>query len=318
MTNKLKLTASAVGVLALLYFSTQAYSYIRGLMGENVRLHTELVGKTEEYKQLSENAAKLEIKYSDAKALEDRLNKDFSKEKGALEGRIKILSNATFMIREKARVMGKSDFSYQGETLKYIVNEIRFNEGPPVGYVLIFDDGRVVSKIYNHAIDVKTAVARDEASGRYSIVSKADYILKSPSINMNGEAVWTNKPFPLKIVGGSATVDPTEQNPLMKHFMFFAPHINGGISAGVSVMGAFFRPTMDVSIAGYGTQRNDLDWKFLHIGVDIDTDLNEPGIHVLPFSYRFFPSIFTNTYIGPSVGYTKPGPNLQLNLNFNL
>jgi hypothetical protein len=313
--SKFKLICLGVGVLAALYFGDRAYSYIKGLIGENTRLHTELIGQTEKYQQLSDHAAKLEIKYSDAKAMEERLNRDFAAERDALQGRIKILSNATFLIREKARDSATSDIVYQGDTLKYVVNEIRFNDGPPVGYVLIFDDGRVVSKIYNHVIDVKTAVARDEDSGRYSIVSKADFVLKSPSINVNGEKVWTNKPFPLKITGGSATVDPTEKNPLTPHFMLWAPHLNGGMSAGAAVSGAFLRPTVDFSVAGFGVTRNDLDWKFVHLGVDSDTALQDPGIHLTPFSYRFWPSILTNTYVGPGVGLTKSGPNLQLNLN---
>lgn len=313
--SKLKLVTYGVLALVILYFGDRAYQYIRGVFGENTRLHAELVGQTQKYEQLSEYAAKLEIKYADAKALEGRLNKDFAEERDALRGRIKVLSNATFLIREKARNSGASDLTYQGETLKYVVNEIRFNEGPPVGYVLIFDDGRVVSKIYNHAIEVKTAVARDEESGLYSIVSKADFILKSPSINVNGERVWTNAPYPLKIVGGTATVDPTERNQLRPHFIFWAPHLSGGMGFGMGADGTSVRPAIDFSVAGYGVTRNDLDWKFLHLGVDVDTDLKIPGIHVTPFSYRFWPSILTNTFVGPTIGYTRLGPNLQLNLN---
>lgn len=313
--NKFKLAVIGVLVIASIYFGDRAISYVKGLVTENKRLHTELVGHVDKFEQLSKHAAKLEVQYSDAKALEARLNKDFSAEKSALQGRIKVLSNATFMIREAARNSGKSDFSYQGEETKYIINEIRFNDGPPVGYVLIFDDGRVVSKIYNHAIDVKTAVARDEDSGAYSIVSKADFILKSPSINMNGEKVWTNKPYPLKITGGSATVDPTEKNPSIPHLILWAPHINGGISLGASATGAFVRPTVDLSLAGFGRSKNDLDWKFVHLGVNSDTSLLDPGIHILPFSYRFWPTVLSNSFVGPGVGWTKSGPNLQINLN---
>lgn len=313
--SKFKLIVGAVAVVAALYFGDRAISYFRGVMSENTRLHTELIGQTEKYKQISDYAAKLEIKYSDQAKLEEELNKKFAAEKDELNGRIKILSNATFLIREKARDGSHSDVVYQGDKLKYVINEIRFNDGPAVGYVLIFDDGRVVSKLYNHTIEVNTAVARDEDSGRYSIVSKADYVLKSPSINVNGEKVWLNKPYPLKIVGGTALVDPTEKNQLTSGLKLWAPHINGGLSAGAGASGAFLRPGVDVSIAGYGVTKNDLDWKFLHLGFDIDTELKDPGIHLVPFSYRFWPSVLTNTYVGPGVGFTKSGPNLQLNLN---
>ena len=313
--SKFKLITYGITLLALIYFGERVYSYVTGLIGENKRLHTELIGETEKYQQLSDHAAKLEIKYSDAKALEERLNADFASERSALERRIKVLSNATFLIREKARTAGTSDLTYQGETLKYVVNEIRFKDGPPVGYVLIFDDGRVVSKIYNHQIDVKTAIARDEDSGRYSIVSKADFILKSPSINVNGERVWLNQPFPLKIVGGTATVDPTEKNQLYPHFMLWAPHLNGGVSLGAGASGAFLRPSLDFSLAVFGITRNDLDWKIVQLGLDIDTELSDPGAHLTPFSYRFWPSVLTNTFVGPALGWSSKGLNVQLNLN---
>jgi hypothetical protein len=313
--NQKKYITYGIALIALIYFGDRAISYVKGMMGENKRLHTELIGQTEKYQQLSEHAAKLENQYVDQEKLKAELEKNFAKEKDALNGRIKVLSNATFLIRESARNSGKSDLSYQGETLRYVVNEIRFADGPPIGYVLIFDDGRVVSKIYNHTIDVKTAIARDEDSGKYSIVSKADYTLKSPSINVNGEKVWTNKPFPLKIVGGTAMIDPTEKNQLTPHLQLWAPHLNGGVSATAGIGGAQVRPSFDFSVAGYGATRNDLDWKFLHLGFDIDSNLEDLGTHILPFSYRFWPTVLTNSYVGPGIGWTKAGVNGQLNLN---
>jgi hypothetical protein len=313
--TKLKLITLSVALVASLYFGDRAVAYIRGVTSENARLHTDLIGQTEKYQQLSDHAAKLEIQYSDAAKMKRELESKFAAEKDALQGRIEVLSNATFLIREAARKESKSDVVYQGDKLKYVLNEVRFgNDGPPVGYVLIFDDGRVVSKLYNHEIQVNTAISRDETSGRYSIVSKADYILKSPSLNTGGK-VWHNEPYPLDISGGIAYVDPTEKNQLAKRFQLWAPHINGGVSGGASVAGGFLRPSLDVSLAGYGETKNDLDWKFVHVGLDTDSKLSDPGVHVLPFSYRFWPSVLSNTYIGPGIGFTKDGVNGQLNLN---
>lgn len=314
--DKTRFTIYGVALVAALYFGDRAVSYIRGVITENTRLHTELVGQTEKYKQLSEHAAKLEIQYVDQETLKKQLETKFATEKDALEGRIKVLSNATFLIREQARKTGKSDVVYQGENLKYVLNEVRFgNDGPPVGYILIFDDGRVVSKLYNHEIQVNTAISRNEDTGRYDIVSKADYVLKSPSINVNGEKVWTNKPYPLNIVAGEAFVDPTEPNQLVPHLQLWAPHLNGGLSASAGLNGMQSRPTLDVSLAGYGATKNDLDWKFIQLGVDTDTDFKDPGMHLIPMSYRFWPSVLSNTYVGPGIGFSKSGVNGQLNLN---
>lgn len=313
-------TAVKVGLytgiaIVLLYFGERAYNYINGVLTENKRLHTELVGKTQEFEKLSDHAAKLEIQYVEQTKLREKLEREFADEKEALEGRLKVLSNATFIIRERARKSGQSDLVYQGNKLKYVLNEIRFNDGPPVGYVLIFDDGRVVSKLYNHRINVKTAVSRDEDTGRYTIVSKADFELRSPSLNVNGEKNWYKKPYPLKIYGGTATVDPTEKNQLVPKFQWWAPHINGGISVGAGAGGAFMRPTINFSFSGYGVTKNDLDWKFLHLGFDTDTEFKYPGAHLMPFSYRFWPQVLKNTYIGPGIGWNAQGLNGQLNLS---
>lgn len=314
--NKIKIISYTIIAIVTLYFGNRAVSYIKGLSSENTRLHTELVGQTDKYKQLSEHAAKLEIQYVDQQTLTKQINEKFAQEKSALEGRVKILSNATFLIRETARKTNASDVVYQGQSVKYVINEVRFDkDGPPVGYVLIFDDGRVVSKLYNHEIQVNTAVSRNETTGKYDIVSKADYVLKSPSLNNGSNTIWTNKPYALDITAGEAYVDPTEPNQLTPSLQLWAPHLNGGISGAIGSIGAEMRPSVDVSFAGYGITKNDLDWKFLHIGVDSDIDFKDPGLHIMPFSYRFWPSILSNTYIGPGIGFSKSGVNGQLNLN---
>lgn len=271
------------------------------------RLHEDLIGKTQEFEKLSEYAALLERKYIPQEELQKKLEEEFKAEKEALEGRIKILSNATFLIREKARVEKNSDISYQGSKMKYVVNELRFENGPAVGYVLIFDDGRVVSKIYNHEIDVKTAVARDEASGKYSIVSKANYILKSPSMNKSGE--WFNKPYPLKIVGGTAFIDPTEPIKRDKQFFLFSPNVNANLNFSAKGVA----PGLGVSIMGYGESKRDLDWKFLQFGAQLDKN-QDLGLTFNPVLYRPFGDFLSNTYIGPGISFDKNGSNLFLGL----
>jgi len=76
---------------------------------ENKRLHEELIGKTQKYEQLGEYAAKLEIKYKNQDALLKELNNKWDKQREELEGRIKVLSDATFLIKEKARETDNSD-----------------------------------------------------------------------------------------------------------------------------------------------------------------------------------------------------------------
>ena len=100
---------------------------------ETKRLHTELIGKTERIVFLSDTVANLERKYVTQKELHDAAAKEFGIALYGMNKRIKVLSNATFLIREKARKSGKSDIVYRGKRMKYIVNEIRHNDGPAVG-----------------------------------------------------------------------------------------------------------------------------------------------------------------------------------------
>lgn len=295
------------------HYGSKAGDWLLGLTGENKRLHTELIGQQEKYEQLSKRAANLEKNYVDQQTLRAQLEREFSKEKDALTGRIKVLSNATFLIREKARKSSKSDLVYQGKRIKYVLNEIRYNDGPPVGYVLIFDDGRVVSKLYNHQLDVKTAVSRDESTGRYSVVSRAEYILKSSSLNLNGEQVWTNKPYDLPITGGKAFIDPTEPRVLKKRFHLWAPRLN----AEFGFDGSEIRPGLGVSLMGYGYTRRDLDFKFLQVGMQYSQEQTLlPTLS--PVLWRPFPTVFSNTYIGAGATFENPGFGYFLSLQVGL
>jgi hypothetical protein len=282
--------------------------YIADLFKTNERLHEELIGQKTAYVQLSEHAAKLEIQYKSQEDLKAELEKNWKAEKDALQGRVKILSNATYLIREQARKENRSDLVYEGAQVKYVFNEIRFKDGPPVGYVLIFDDGRVVSRLYTHQINVYTAVSRDESKGYYNIVSKADYTLKSPHLSLN-EKNWMNVPYPLKIVGGTAFIDPTEPVQLSKRFHLWSLTLNGGFNVGSDL-----KAQVGVSLMGYGYSVRDLDWKFLQFGIDYSKE-NEYGIHLIPAMYRPFPSYLKNTYIGAGVGLDDRGYNPFLSLS---
>jgi hypothetical protein len=281
------------------------------LFGENDRLHQELIGQTQQYVQLSEHAAKLEIQYKTQEDLKKEAEKKFKKELGAMEDKIKVLSDATFLIKEKARETNNSDVVFNGENSQFVLNEIRFENGPPVGYVLIFKDGRVVSKIYNNQVQVSTAVTKDEDSGRYSIISKADFILKSPSLNPNGK-VWTNVPFPLKIVGGTALVDPTEPNQLVKKFHWWNPKVNANLNFDLD--GIY--PGTGISFVSYGKTKNDLDYKFLEVGGQFRNNKVEPIL--VPVLWRPFEGLFSNTYIGPGVVYEFPGFGYFLGIQVGL
>jgi len=279
--------------LLLMLVPVAIYSMWRD--SDSARLHEELIGKTTAYEQLSATTAKLKIDYVTQAALLKEVESNWAQEKKALKGRIKLLSNATYLIQEKARETNNSDIVYNSGEVNFILNEIRFENGPPVGYVLIFDDGRVVSKIYDHEIDVKTAVARDENLGTYSVVSKADWVLRNPHLSQRDGVDWFGKPHPLNIVGGTALIDPTEPVNRKRKFMW-SPQGSLGVSVNKDI-----NPKGGISLAGYGENPQNLTWKFLQFDGIVEDNSIKGG--VTPVLFRPLPKIFKNTYVGPEVGF---------------
>lgn len=284
--SKISLTNIALAVI-ILFIGISLYNSNNKVK----ELHTELIGKTEKFKRINKHVASLERRYVTQHEIQEKLKREWNTERSHLRGRVKILSNATYLIRERARKEGKSDIVYQGKTTKYLFNEVRFRKGPPIGYVLIFDDGRVVSKVYNHQIDVRTAVSRDEKKGTYDILSKADYILRSGHIKPDGKN-WFGVRHPLAITGGSAVVDPVEKVFNMKSF-YWTTQLNANINFTPNPA-----PGLGLSFAGYGNSKRDLDFKFLQFGAQYSSDENL-GVTATPVMWRFAPNVFNNTYIGP-------------------
>jgi hypothetical protein len=301
LKNNFKYIFYITGIAAILILTQQCQ--------ENTRLHKDLIGKTEELELLNKNIANLERKYIEQKELKEKVEKEFGPTIKALRGRLKVLSNATYLIRERARKQNRSDIVYQGKRIKYVFNEIRFNDGPPVGYVLIFDDGRVVSKVYNHEIDVKTAIARDESNGRYDILSRANYILRADHLGSK-DKLWTGIPYPLNITGGTAFIDPTESINQKKRFYIWAPNIGANLNTSSDGIA----PGIGLSLMGYGYSKRDLDYKFLQVGIQKEEE-DGVGITLAPVLYRPLPNLLPNTYIGPGYSKDKKGENLYFGIN---
>ncbi len=275
------------------------------------RLFTDIIGKNQELQKLTEYSANLERKYVSQETLLNEVSREWQKEKFALIGRITMLSDATFLIRERARESGKSDLTYVHGTdgSGYLYNEVRFNGGPPVGYVMVFSDGRVVSKVYNHEIDVKMAVSREEATGYYSVLSKANYVLKSGHLQNDGKN-WFGVPYPLKIKGGTALIDPTEPSRATdKKFYLWSPRF----SLGVNASGDGLAPALGASFMGYGRSRNDLDFKMLQVGAQ--KGKNGAGLFLAPIMWRPFDEVLPNTYVGPGMSVDQEGQRYFLGIS---
>jgi len=299
------------------------FAYSKWRDANEERRFTELIGTQTKYEQLTKYTAKLESNYKTQTDLSKLAEKTWKEVERKKDERIKLLSDATYLIGRHVEKQNGPDYYYETPraTRNYILNEIRLagEKSPAIGYILIKNDGRTYKRNYRFEISVRTMHTVNEDTGHVSVFSKAFIIQreKSPlAKRLKGYDDWFNVEYPLEITGGTALIDPTMPN-TRKKLHWWSPHINGGFNFGVGGDESFARPGISFSTSGYGRSRNDLDYKFLHFGLDTDTDFKKPGIHLIPFSYRPWEKVLTNTYIGPGIGWTEDGTNYFLNLNLS-
>lgn len=91
-----------------------------------------------------------------------------------------------------------------------------------------------------------------------------------------------------------------------KEFFWWAPHLNLNVDFGISGfdLGNPIVPGISISMSGYGRTKNDLDWKFVDLG--ISSDGTDTYFRFSPFAYNIgtFIPLISNTFIGPFVGFS--------------
>lgn len=279
-----------------------------------------LVGTQDKYQQLTANLAKLQVDYDTQRQLAEKAKADFAEVSRKQTEQIKLLSDALDTVAVKQVTQGSSDFTVKATSSKpgYTVNEVRIqgSDSPPVGYVLMKDDGSVEKANYNFQIKVATMEVQDGGTGKIRVFSRAYLILQENGLADQDQRLkkWKNEPYALNITGGESEVDPTETI-TPPGFIWWAPHLNVGVNLGGDSSGGYLRPELNFSVAGYGSHKNNLDWKLLHVGVGTDSKLDVLDLHLIPFSYRPFKEFLPNTYVGPGIGISRFGTNYFLNLS---
>lgn len=303
-----------------LYFGSKAASYILGLESTNGRLHTELTGQKESYKQLTEHTAQLESQYTEQARIAETAKRRFSEVIRAKDERIKTLSDATYLIGKHVTKQNGPDYYFETprRTRNYVLNELRVagKDSPPLGYILIKSDGRTYKRGYSYEFRVDQLQTVDEETGRIKVYSKAYLISKEKSPlakRVDEYKNWKDIKYPLKITGGSVLVDPTIKNQLKPKFHWWAPHINANANFGSKYPVA----GLGVSLAGYGPTKNDLSYRLLQLGAQYGKETGLQGT-VIPVMWRPFPKVLSNTYIGPGATLTNNGLGYFLGIQVGL
>lgn len=290
-------------VVAGLYFGSKAASYILGLESTNGRLHAELIGQKESYNQLTEHAAQLESNYVKQKRLAESAKNRFAEVIRAKNERIKLLSDATYLIGRHVTKQDGPDYYFETprKTRNYVLSELRIagKDSPALGYILIKNDGRTYKRGYSYEFRVEQLQTVDENTGRIKVYAKAFLVSKEKSPlakRVDGYKNWKNIKYPLNITGGSVLVDPTIKNQLKPRFFWWAPHINANANFGTK----YPISGLGVSLAGYGVTKNDLSYRLLQLGVQYGKETGLQGT-IIPIMWRPFSKVLSNTYIGPGV-----------------
>lgn len=303
MLNKIKIVLSIIILLGILYSMNKVMGYISGLENSNNRLHTELIGQKEKYDQLNKHTAKLESQYIQQKELLKKSEERFKEIVKSKDERIKLLSDATYLIGQHVSKQDGPDYYFEtpNRTRNYVLNELRLSgdSSPPIGYILIKNDGRTYKRNYKFEIKVETLQTVDENTGKIKVYSKAFLISKESSPlakRVDGYKDWNDIQYPLNIIGGTALIDPTIKNQLKPKWFIFAPHLN----ANIDFKGIKPSPGLGLSISGYGITKNDLKFKFLQLGTHYSSQDGFKGT-LSPVLWRPFSNIMSNTYLGPGI-----------------
>jgi len=241
------------------------------------------------------------------------------------EERIKLLSSATFSNDPGSEVQEGPDFRFKTPdgTKGYLINELRIEgkDSPPLGYVLIKDDGETIKKSYKFEIKVENIQLKDDLTGKIRVLTRAFLVPQENGLAEKRRPdlkKWKDEKYPLEITGGEVTIDPME--PVVPNspepallLWIYNLNVGFGLFANEAEVGTT-RVIVDTNLMGYGVSKRDLDWKFFHLGINYSHD-SGIGWHVVPISVRPFKNALTNSYIG--LGYYGDGFGTGYFLGFN-
>jgi hypothetical protein len=230
---------------------------------------------------------------------------------------IEQVNDATYLIRAYARKTNNVDLTYNGK-IGYVFHEIHLpdqdgKKGPAIGYVMIYESGKVVSKTYNFRLRVGTVVKND------SIYNVAEMNMLQGGLAVrkdNKEKIdWRNILYRLPIESAETVVN-LEKGKKYKIVFDFRPDL--GLNGVVAIKGQEWDvvPNLGVSLISYRNEENS-KYRFLRFGLggrEIDNGFNINFSPILFNLHSVIPFI-ENTYIGPVLGYDKRDVDLGVSLN---
>jgi hypothetical protein len=95
-----------------------------------------------------------------------------------------------------------------------------------------------------------------------------------------------------------------------EHMFWWAPHIDVGVLGGLQFKNpsVAYGGSLGFSVAGYGLTKDDLQWKFLRVGLNLGN--HGIGGDLAPFEFNFgkYIPFLSNLWVGPIVWENASGP----------
>jgi len=229
--------------------------------------------------------------------------------------------DATYLIHSYARKTNSPDFVYKKDgDVRYLFHEIHLNEkgkdGPALGYVMIYPDGRVVSGVYKHEIQTRTEIVYEKEE--VVTKNKAYLVMKQSGLaNRKGSdrVNWKNVPYELELISVEESFN-VEVVKRRKIVFDFCPEI--GVNGIMVFKDQEFDviPSLGFSVISY-KDGEKIKYRFLKFAVGVRDLSAGANISFSPVLYNLGNKIsyINNTYLAPVLGYDKRGFDFGLSLS---
>lgn len=216
----------------------------------------------------------------------------------------------------------------------YTIQEVHLGDknGLPIGYVQIYDDGKVVAKAYDFDLLSKISVAYNPRTRKFEANAATSYKLKEKPVVTGDD--WEDKEFPLQTkvtVEISKYLKPTQKfidfgvNPLFSVNYGYVTDNSFGLSVGLGASLLNMGTSCFQKIENIGPCNSD--FKILGVTANVDIVRSDKkfvdrvGVQVHPIMVNTrklkIPG-FYNLYLSPSVGSQGNDMRFGIGLNFSL
>ena len=270
-----------------------------------------------QFLRIDQNIGQSANKYVFDSEIIDKARQSFSGNMKIEYDNIGALTDATYLIRSYAKKNNKVDLEcvYDGK-LKYVFHEVHLKSqdgevGPAIGYVMIYSNGKVVSKAYNYKVEAHTMIQEEKKN--YKVTNSVDLIMLQSGLAVRKDSSkkdWRNIPYALPIENAETFIN-IEKMKKGKIVFDFSPDLGINTIITLKDKNIDLVPNIGFSLISY--KKDGINkFRFIRFGIGGRKIRNGFNYSFSPILYNLHDLILflDNTYIGPIIGYDNRKFNL--------